>query len=136
MAKVHVWDTLGQEKFRSVAPIFFKKSIGAFLVYDVTSKDSFEAIEEWYQLLLQHTDSRIIIMLLGNKKDKENREVPYNVGMQFAMSHNMGFMEVSAKQGIGIFSAFKCLVNQIYRMILLEQSLNINSQTKSHITRQ
>ena len=75
-------------------------------------------------------------MLLGNKKDKENREVPYNVGMQYAMSHNMGFMEVSAKQGIGILAAFKCLVNQIYRMILIEQSLNINLQTKTHINRQ
>ena len=49
-------------------------------------------------------------MLLGNKKDKENREVPYNMAAEYAMKNNFGFMEVSAKLGIGIQQAFNRLV--------------------------
>jgi small GTP-binding protein len=48
-AQLHIWDTLGQEKFRSVAAIFYKKAVGAFLVFDTTNRKSFEAVEEWYQ---------------------------------------------------------------------------------------
>ena len=48
-AQVHIWDTLGQEKFMSLAPLFFRRSVGAFLVYDVTSMESFNAIDKWYQ---------------------------------------------------------------------------------------
>jgi len=45
--QLHIWDTLGQEKFKSLAPIFFRKSVGAFLVYDVTNEESFHALEGW-----------------------------------------------------------------------------------------
>lgn len=48
-AQLHIWDTLGQEKFKALAPIFYRKSVGAFLVYDVTSRKSFEDVDEWYQ---------------------------------------------------------------------------------------
>ena len=94
----------------SLAPLFFRRSVGAFLVYDVSSMDSFQAIEKWYQQILKHTDSRIVIMLIGNKKDKENREVPYNTALEYALSHNFGLMEVSAKQGLGINEAFNLLI--------------------------
>ena len=77
-AQVHIWDTLGQEKFMSLAPLFFRRSVGAFLVYDVTSMESFKAIDKWYEQILKNADTKVIVMLIGNKKDKENREVPYN----------------------------------------------------------
>ncbi len=47
--QLHIWDTLGQEKFKALAPVFFRKAVGAFLVYDVTNKDSFLALESWRQ---------------------------------------------------------------------------------------
>ncbi len=49
-------------------------------------------------------------MLLGNKCDLPNREVPYNVGMEYARSRNFGFLEVSAKTGTNIKNSFHCLV--------------------------
>ncbi len=55
-------------------------------------------------------DSRIIIMLLGNKCDLPNREVPYNTAMEYARSRNFGFLEVSAKTGTNIKNSFYCLV--------------------------
>lgn len=47
VAQLHIWDTLGQERFKAIAPIFYRRSIGALLVYDVTNKESFLALETW-----------------------------------------------------------------------------------------
>jgi small GTP-binding protein len=77
-AELHVWDTLGQEKFKSLASLFFKKSVGAFLVYDCTNKGSFDHLESWFSEISNNVDTRVIIMLLGTKCDLPNREVSYN----------------------------------------------------------
>eukprot|EP00347_Sterkiella_histriomuscorum_P016664 403352329 len=114
-AQLHIWDTLGQEKFKAVSPLFFRKAVGAFLVYDCTNKHSFDEIESWYQQLSNSIDTRVIIMLIGNKCDLPNREVPYNTAMEYARSRNFGFLEVSAKTGINIKNSFYCLVKEIYR---------------------
>ena len=47
-AQLHIWDTLGQEKFKAIASLFFKKSVGAFLVFDCTKKETFDHVEEWF----------------------------------------------------------------------------------------
>ena len=125
-AQLHIWDTLGQEKFMSLAPLFFRRSIGALLVYDVSSLESFEAIDKWYQQILQHTDSRIIIMMIGNKKDKDTREVPFNMALGYALKNNFGLMEVSARQGLGISEAFNLLVQQIYKSILVDSGEDLD----------
>ena len=104
----------------SLAPLFFRRSVGAFLVYDVTSMESFKAIDKWYQQILKNTDTKVIVMLLGNKKDKENREVPYNTAAKYAMEHNFGLMEVSAKLGHGVKEAFNRMVAEIYRSMEME----------------
>lgn len=62
-------------------------------------------------------------MVLGNKKDKSNREVPYNVAMQYAMARNFGLMEVSAKTGSGVKEAFNRLVSEIYKFQTLETAI-------------
>ena len=59
-------------------------------------------------------------MLIGNKKDKENREVPYNMALEYAMKNNFGLMEVSARHGLGINEAFNLLVSQIYKSVMDE----------------
>ena len=110
-AQLHIWDTLGQEKFRSVAAIFYKKAVGAFLVFDTTNRKSFEAVEEWYQQVSSNVDgSRVIVMLLGNKCDLPNREVSYNEAMEYARSRNFGYLDVSAKSGTNIRNSYTCLV--------------------------
>lgn len=55
-------------------------------------------------------DSKVLIMLLGNKCDLPNREVPYNFAMEYARKRNFGFLEVSAKSGMNIKNAFNGLV--------------------------
>ena len=119
-AQLHIWDTLGQEKFMALAPLFFRRSVGAFLCYDVTSMESFKALDKWYEQICKNTDSKVIVMMLGNKKDKENREVPYNLAAQYAMEHDFGLMEVSAKHGSGIKEAFNRMIAEVYKFQTLE----------------
>jgi len=69
-------------------------------------------------------------MMLGNKKDKENREVPYNMAAQYAMSRNFGLMEVSAKMGHGVKEAFNRLVSEIYKFSRLEGAAANRAQPK------
>ena len=110
-AQLHIWDTLGQEKFKAMAPLFYRKAVGAFLVYDCTNRTSFEQVDEWYQQISSNVDgARVLVMLLGNKCDLPNREVQYNEAMEYARSRNFGFLEVSAKTGTNIRNSFNCLV--------------------------
>ena len=78
----------------ALSQLFFRGAVGAFLVYDVCSMESFRALDKWYEQIIKTTDTKVIVMLLGNKKDKVEREVPYNMAMQYAMMNNFGLMEV------------------------------------------
>ena len=108
----------------ALAPLFFRRAVGAFLVFDVCSMESFKNLDKWYDQILKNTDQRLIIMLLGNKCDKNTREVPYNVAMQYAMERNFGFMEVSAKTGAGVQAAFDCMIQEVYRLYTMEFGQN------------
>ena len=104
----------------ALAPLFFRRSVGAFLCYDVTSMESFKALDKWYEQICKNTDSKVLVMMLGNKKDKENREVPYNLAAQYAMERDFGLMEVSAKHGSGIKEAFNRMIAEVYKFQTLE----------------
>lgn len=110
IAQLMIWDTLGEEEFKSIAAIFFKKAVGAFLIYDVNDRQSFEELDTWFEQISLNADQRVIIMVLGNKCDEKNREVTYNEGMEYAKSKNFGFLETSAKTGYNVDNAFNCLV--------------------------
>ena len=99
-----------------MAPIFFRRSVGAFLVYDVTNEDSFLALHGWKDQISNNADGKIVTMLLGNKCDLPNKVITYQMGQEFAKENGYGFMEVSAKSNIGINAAFTSLVSNIYQM--------------------
>lgn len=104
-----------------MAPLFFRKSVGAFLVYDCGKMDTFNAIDTWFEQISNNADSRVIVMLLGNKCDISEREVPYNMAMEYARKRNFGFLEVSAKTGTNIKSAFTCLLRGNFKLINIFQ---------------
>ena len=56
-ADLHIWDTLGQEKFFSIASLFFKGTVGAFLVFDVTNRQSFDGLKKWYDKIIESCES-------------------------------------------------------------------------------
>ena len=70
--KTQIWDTAGQEKYRSITSAHYRKAVGALLVYDVTKEKTFESIKRWLEEIRQHADRDIVLMLVGNKVDITN----------------------------------------------------------------
>ena len=106
IAQLHIWDTLGQERFKSLAPIFFRRSIAALLVYDVTDRDSFLSLQGWAKQIKDNAEEGIVVILVGNKVDLPNKEITYETGAEYARENGWGFIEVSAKEDINVKSAF------------------------------
>lgn len=102
-----IWDTAGQERYRSLIPMYLRGSNVAFLVYDITNKESFKNLRFWTNYLKEHGSSEMQLAILGNKSDLiHNREVSVKEGTEFAQEHKAYFMEVSAKTGENVQKLF------------------------------
>ena len=104
-----IWDTAGQEIYRSISKLFYKNASVGVLVYDITNIKSFNHIKEyWYKELKENTDSNIIFNVVGNKADLfEEEEVNDKDAKEFAKSINAGFYLTSAKSNTEISNLFK-----------------------------
>ena len=112
LVKVLIWDTAGQEKFQNIAKNYYKGANGVLLVYDISSKKSFERVGYWLKELKenQRVDD-LYICLVGNKNDLDNkRKITADEGMKYAKENNIYFAEVSAKTGKGIPELFDNMV--------------------------
>jgi Ras-related protein Rab-2A len=106
--RIQIWDTAGQENFRSITRAYYKNSVCALVVYDITKRESFENVLSWIQDCRNQSPKTIIMVLVGNKNDLENlREVSYDEGEEFAKNNNMIFFETSAKTGLNITKIFE-----------------------------
>ncbi|XP_057587486.1 ras-related protein Rab-18 isoform X1 [Hippopotamus amphibius kiboko] len=124
-------DTAGQERFRTLTPSYYRGAQGVILVYDVTRRDTFVKLDNWLNELETYcTRNDIVNMLVGNKIDKENREVDRNEGLKFARKHSMLFIEASAKTCDGVQCAFEELVEKIIQTPGLWESENQNKGVK------
>merc|ERR1712137_537603 len=107
LIKLQIWDTAGQESFRSLTSSYYRGSHGALVVYDITNEDSFEHLGTWLDDVKCNTGLDTVITVVGNKLDFEkNREVPKEKGEEFARRHGLHFCEVSAVQSNDIDSLF------------------------------
>ena len=105
--RVQIWDTAGEETFRSITRSYYKNSVCAFVVYDVTNKNSFLNVKNWVDDCKKQTPKSVLMVLVGNKVDLEDkREVSYEEGENFAKDNSMLFYETSAKNGDNIENIF------------------------------
>ena len=117
--RVQVWDTAGQETFRSISRAYYKNSVCACVVYDISNYSSFESVQSWIEDCKSQSSKSILIILIGNKSDLNDiREVTYDEGAQFAKSNNMIFLETSAKTGDNIEEIFDKSVRKIDQNII------------------
>ena len=126
--KIQIWDTAGQERYRSITSAYYKGAKGAFIVYDITRKTTFENIDKWIADLKTNGDSNISIVLIGNKSDlEEKREVTKEEGLKKSQDCKTAFMETSALNGDNVHKAFDELIEQIYQnnSAILELVLSI-----------
>lgn len=114
--KLQVWDTAGQENFRSMIRVFYKGSHAAFLVYDLTKRESFEKLTDWVSDVKENALPEVKIMLVGNRKDEEkNREVQEITAKEFMQKCQLvGFKETSAKTGEGVLDMFVEIAKMLY----------------------
>ena len=115
--KLQLWDTAGQERFRPINANFFKMIDLYFVVYDITSKKSFDNISEWVTQIEKFKDYPIVV-LIGNKSDLEDdREVTYQEGKDCAEEYGLAFFETSALDGSNVFEAFENIIMAKYLII-------------------
>eukprot|EP01102_Stenamoeba_stenopodia_P010227 TRINITY_DN3062_c0_g1_i1.p1 TRINITY_DN3062_c0_g1~~TRINITY_DN3062_c0_g1_i1.p1 ORF type:complete len:204 (+),score=45.76 TRINITY_DN3062_c0_g1_i1:451-1062(+) len=109
-----IWDTAGQEKFRSLTSSYYRGTQGIILVYDVTNRQSFEHLDLWLgEIDMYTTNEDVVKLLVGNKIDRPDRDVTKSEGAEYARSKAMVFIECSAKTRLGIQQAFEELVQKI-----------------------
>ena len=114
--KAQIWDTAGQERYKAMTSAYFKGAKGAFIVYDITNKSSFESVDRWLNDLRVSADKNLTVIIIGNKCDLEQqRDVKKEQGEEKSKSNGVAFMETSALSGENIDKAFDKMVNEVFK---------------------
>nr|ACF24570.1 Ras-related small GTPase Rab2 [Gymnochlora stellata] len=119
LIKLQIWDTAGQESFRSITRSYYRGAAGALLVYDITRRDTFNHLTQWLKEARQNSSHQdMVIMLIGNKSDLDHRrQVSTKEGQQFADQNGLIFLETSAKTAANVNEAFCATARKIYKNI-------------------
>ena len=103
----NLWDTIGQEVYRSLTKIFFKNAIIVLLIYDITSRKTFEELEYWYQQIKNELNNEFLLAIVGNKKDLFiDMKVTEEEGKNYADEKGAKFKLSSAKDDPMDFTQF------------------------------
>jgi len=105
--EIRIWDTAGQEKYKSLVPIYYRGAHGAVLVYDISNPKTLEAVDFWSNELRNLEDPNMPISLVGNKSDLESkRQVSYEDGQERAKKMKAFFLETSAMNNTNVIQLF------------------------------
>ena len=143
--KAQIWDTAGQEKYKSITSHHYRKAVGGLIVYDITKRTTFDNVLQWLSDLKNNADKGCICALVGNKidlveKNHRIREVSEDEGKLLAKKYEMLFYETSALNNQSVNDAFEDLLQKIYierrKITIIEKDKNnnvINLKTKGNI---
>ena len=144
--RIQIWDTAGQENFRSITRAYYKNSVCALVVYDISSRDSFNNVSTWIEDCKNQSPKTIYMVLVGNKSDLEDRrQVSKEEGEELAGKYGLHFYETSAKTGDNVDDIFKDSVNEIAKKIDenyydldndtcgIKQGINKQNSQKAHL---
>jgi small GTP-binding protein len=115
--RVVLYDTAGQERFKSMTRTYYRNAHGVFLVYDITSKRTFSKMSDWLHDVRNNCENEdLVVSLIGNKCDLDDqRQVSTEEGKNFAVKNEIAFLETSAKDKTNVNKAFQMVMNDIYQ---------------------
>ncbi|OQV21509.1 Ras-related protein Rab-11B [Hypsibius exemplaris] len=123
--KAQCWDTAGQERYRAIGSAYYRGAVGALVVYDITKRSSYDSVKKWMTELREHTEEKIVIMLIGNKSDLRHlRAVTAEEARTYAESEKVAFVETSALETTNVEMAFHNALTDIYKGIAAKEILN------------
>ena len=132
--KVQIWDTAGQERYKSITSTYYKGAKGAFIVYDITRKSTFDNIDKWIGDLKNNGDENMIVYLVGNKSDlNDMREVRKDEAMTKSEKFNIAFSETSALYGDNIHKIFQDLMEKVYINFYRNANTNKDKEIKKGV---
>ncbi len=115
LIKLMIYDTAGHERFRTLSKNQISSTKGILIVYDVTEKESFDALNFWMKSFKENANKNAICLIIGNKIDLENKRViGYDEGKKFAEKYGVKFIETSAKSAVGVNEAFYSVAKEIF----------------------
>jgi hypothetical protein len=114
--------SLSRRPFPPAPPLsrcsYYRGAMGALLVYDISKHDTFASCEKWLAELREHADTKIVVMLVGNKSDLRHlRKVDKDEAMSFAEKYDLAFIETSALDATGVEIAFHRILTEIYHVV-------------------
>jgi Ras-related protein Rab-2A len=116
--KLQIWDTAGQESFRSITRSYYRGAVGALVVFDVTKRETFEHVQMWLDDAMTNCYTPITVMLVGNKIDLENqRVVSKDEAEEYAKKKGIAYIEASAKTAENVDSAFIQTAHTIFKKV-------------------
>lgn len=114
--KLQIWDTAGQERFRTITSAYYRGADGIIMVYDVTSSESFDHVEEWLSEVDRYANESTSKLLVGNKADLiEEKQVPEETAQGFAEKLQIPFLETSAKTATNVDTAFLTMAKELIK---------------------
>uniref|UniRef100_A0A7S3K6D1 Uncharacterized protein n=1 Tax=Aureoumbra lagunensis TaxID=44058 RepID=A0A7S3K6D1_9STRA len=129
--KLQIWDTAGQEQFRTITRSYFRGAQGIVLVYDVTDRGTFNSVRSWMSQIADHADAQVNRILIGNKCDNEAaRQVAVEEGQRLAEEYGVQFFETSAKNDLNVTESFIAIARQA-KARLPSESSNTNANIKN-----
>jgi len=114
--KLQIWDTAGQERFQTITTSYYRGAHGLIIVYDVTSRQSFDNIKKWLDDVERHATNTIVKLLVGNKADLDSkRQVEFQTAKAYAEKLGIPYLETSAKENVNVEKAFSLLATNIIK---------------------
>jgi len=116
IVKLQIWDTAGQERFRTITSAYYRGADGIIMVYDVTSSESFDHVEEWLSEVDRYANENTSKLLVGNKADLiEEKQVTQETAQSFADKLGISFLETSAKTATNVDNAFLTMAKELIK---------------------
>ena len=133
-AKLNIWDTCGDEKYRAITRQYYRDAHGILLIYDISNRDSFDSLINWEEEIKNNAPEDSVLFLVGNKSDlNKERVVTYNEGKNKADELGISFIEVSAKNGDNILLLFENLSEAMVETVqnkpeVIDSKINLKNE--------